>query len=232
MTIGKINGSNAPLYDGLALSAIEDPLLAAAALQLSTEHEIQKNDELDRQLARQAKLAADRDAVKHLLDKADAIRTGALTSLAFTAAGTAVQAYGASRSIAAADKEFEAAGLREEVARQRIAPELVEGARADADVLVAQAKQSNGAADYAKAIGSGISGGRVIGDQIIGQAGATEEDARSQAAKSRADAAQSVVDALKDDRKKSEQAIQTTLELVRQILDSQHQTAMAVVNRT
>lgn len=232
MSIGKVNGSGASGFDQLALSGIEDPLIAAAALQLSTEHEIRNGDELERQMARQEKIAADKDAVKHLLEKADDIRTGALTSLAFSAAGTAVQAYGASQSIEAADHELDSAALKGAVANHEVPPELVGRYEAGATFYSAEAKPSAAQGSLWSGIGAGISAGHVVGDQVIGQAAATEADARSQAAKTRADAAQSVVDTLKEDRKKSEEAVQTTLGLVREILDAQHQTAMAIVNRT
>lgn len=80
-------------------------------------------------------------------------------------------------------------------------------------------------------VGCGLSSLSVIGSDVIGKASATRHEAKSQSAQTRAEASSGAVEALKEDRKKSEKAVEVQLDTVRNILEIRHQANMAMIGR-
>lgn len=225
----------------------DDPFLALAALRLRQEHESRRTDEQTMREARLAMIAAGEKAIEHMLEKARDIRTGAFVSLAVSTAAAGLQTYGLSTEVEGTASALESADLKR-AARQHLAcsDDLAQMGNLEAASVAKQ--MSVEAADAAvtadvlaarltaegalwRAIGAGISRATVVGDKVIGEAGATREDAKTRAAQMRADAAQSLTETLKEDGRKSEKIVEKELDAVQNILTTRHQMNIGIIGR-
>jgi hypothetical protein len=181
-----------------------DPLLVLLAKQIEVEREYQRHEDAVRVASRNAKLAADAAAVEALHEQADAIRAGAWVSLGFTAAGAAAEGV----SIAAAP-----------------------GACGETPAAKAEWAAARDLSRAFAAGGRALSSAAEPAGRLVGDARATDAQARGAFAKSRADDAQSSHEGAHGAKQKSENHVAALIDQIQHIIESARQAIDHVLSR-